>query len=1003
MKQAKLWLIFSTIILTSISRRLQNSQCDSIINNGETCVLNLEYSAQNSTDPIVCDPAYPKCLIKCQEGGCENMGIEYKDIVCPSNICESCDILMCTESKTNCRMEKLRINGLNCKMLKIDIPDGGSSRNDNRITKCIINAPGNGGTLEINTFAPGDLHMFTANSIISVVGTKNVVLNFNSQARNNLINGTYVEYLNFSCSGYSNCQGTNIICGSLTECNIDCTSPSYYGACLLIDVYSHIAPANNVNWYCSPDLSRVCYQATLSCLNQQTSSMKLWDSKNGWYYAPGACIEDFKRQIPPLSCTVTTTETCIVTRKEYFQIPRDMICNVEYKNCQILAYGTPINNASIQSSIFKCPSESCESCIIYCMESYSCNSATILGTKCNLLEIHIRADHQSHITIMAPSGGELKLLTLFDDLEPVFSDSYIYSRPETTNMLIDFGQCGFCINNVIDGSLVEDTLTVLCNNHGRCQGTNITCPNDANCNIDCASSRFHACSGVHVTAREGTHDVNWICDINSNNCLNTILECYIGISYWIYNETWQLHGVCSNPPSESPTATPTIPSSAPTIPPTSAPTMSPTVSPTLMPIFYFEKLGFKTQPQYYGTISGIILGGIILLSGLLWCIYYYKYKKPLKMREMLVKYINNACVLVITIGQYYSDDDYESKDIDGYLNDLDGIEHDAKNMSHLFHKQLNYDVFPASVNSKYPKIEWTKQELTQFLKDRAKYLENNISSGKMYDGLVVIVSCHGLASHLCTSDYKKYPKIDVHRAFSVKYPNIRTIPRFVLYDCCSGEYQKETRDYSDDDVDDDYIDDGKGIRKNKKNKTNLIANIGANEIKKNVHYEDENKVEKERQPWQDGEYNPDFNLAKISSSNEGFVSKLDSRTGSYLIHQFYKKYTENLDNNSVKFIHEIFDEIQAELHLAGKQHPEYTWNSGTRYIKFKPNCHTDLSSNLLSMDVKTLHTQTDREHGETHVEGKGIRKRKKNKTNAVTSTKTQMNNDVIELTNVLSE
>ena len=53
---------------------------------------------------------------------------------------------------------------------------------------------------------------------------------------------------------------------------------------------------------------------------------------------------------------------------------------------------------------------------------------------------------------------------------------------------------------------------------------------------------------------------------------------------------------------------------------------------------------------------------------------------------------------------------------------------------------------------------WTKQELLIFLPNRAASLENNLSSNyNVYDGLVVMISCHGISNKgsecIITSDY----------------------------------------------------------------------------------------------------------------------------------------------------------------------------------------------------------------------------------------------------------
>merc|ERR1712150_103814 len=101
------------------------------------------------------------------------------------------------------------------------------------------------------------------------------------------------------------------------------------------------------------------------------------------------------------------------------------------------------------------------------------------------------------------------------------------------------------------------------------------------------------------------------------------------------------------------------------------------------------------------------------------------------------------------------------------------------------------------------------------------------------------------------------------------------------------------------------------------------------------------KVEDEDVPqgqqWKQGQANPDHLLARVNAANEGFVSRLDSRYGSMAIHAMFQKYMDALDNGQSPFVHEVFDEVQTELHEAGKQMPECTWNDDTRYLVFKKN------------------------------------------------------------------
>merc|ERR1712228_899778 len=111
-------------------------------------------------------------------------------------------------------------------------------------------------------------------------------------------------------------------------------------------------------------------------------------------------------------------------------------------------------------------------------------------------------------------------------------------------------------------------------------------------------------------------------------------------------------------------------------------------------------------------------------------------------------------------------------------------------MMELFGHRLNYDIFPIIQNGDEPKIFWPESELKDFLEERAVYLSNNVGKGLFYDSLVVIVSGHGVPRYICTSDYRLYSKLAIHRTFSY-HANLRDIPRFVLYNCCQGGNSKE--------------------------------------------------------------------------------------------------------------------------------------------------------------------------------------------------------------------
>ena len=85
--------------------------------------------------------------------------------------------------------------------------------------------------------------------------------------------------------------------------------------------------------------------------------------------------------------------------------------------------------------------------------------------------------------------------------------------------------------------------------------------------------------------------------------------------------------------------------------------------------------------------------------------------------------------------------------------------------------------------------------------------------------------------------------------------------------------------------------------------------------------------------WYFGEKNPDYRLAQIHASNQGFQSKIRSDIGSYVISKMVDKIKTNIESNK-KFFYQILDEIQNELELSGKQLPVHIFFNGTGYIKF---------------------------------------------------------------------
>merc|ERR1712032_1574444 len=81
------------------------------------------------------------------------------------------------------------------------------------------------------------------------------------------------------------------------------------------------------------------------------------------------------------------------------------------------------------------------------------------------------------------------------------------------------------------------------------------------------------------------------------------------------------------------------------------------------------------------------------------------------MRATKAMNVYNPMTLLLTIGDYNSVGNKSEYEIDGYLNDLVGIENDIINMVNLFGDDgFGYDIYP-----KYPKgmkvrTRWTEQQ-----------------------------------------------------------------------------------------------------------------------------------------------------------------------------------------------------------------------------------------------------------------------------------------------------
>eukprot|EP01084_Bolivina_argentea_P077608 140819_1 len=380
-----------------------------------------------------------------------------------------------------------------------------------------------------------------------------------------------------------------------------------------------------------------------------------------------------------------------------------------------------------------------------------------------------------------------------------------------------------------------------------------------------------------------------------------------------------------------PTASPTGQTLSPTIEPTFVPTIDPTTSPTYSPTKeeWFDKIDMN-KTEGITMVIGSVFGFLLFLSIIICLVCVWSRKKQKLKRKEKTMYISNGLVLTICIEHYDIDlCDDNCNDINGILPDLNGLSKDADNIKTLFEDVLKYDVFYNNTDNNFVKTIWKKEEIKVFLEEKSNFLESNIESGRQYDGLIVIVSSHGLPPNfICTSDYAKYSHENIHRIFSWTHPKSRDIPRLFIFDCCAGN------------------------RKRRCKKFTLNTSKNPNE-KKEQETTDINPV-----IWDINESNPDYRLAICNATNPGFESKMTVKNGSYFIKGFCEQLIYNLKNGNEKFIHEIFDDIQTDLHARGTQLPVSEWNNHTKYIRFKQK--VSLEDNEMSeqhQSVELVHAQ----------------------------------------------
>eukprot|EP01083_Nonionella_stella_P145282 454965_1 len=353
-------------------------------------------------------------------------------------------------------------------------------------------------------------------------------------------------------------------------------------------------------------------------------------------------------------------------------------------------------------------------------------------------------------------------------------------------------------------------------------------------------------------------------------------------------------------------------------------------------------LSEREKDVFWNSFEFDVIIVVSVMVFILCIVSAYRYLAYKRDKQAIV--LTNPMVILIGIGKY---EWTEGADVQGILNNLVGIEKDIEHMVELFHDELHYDVYPSECvtaihNGDPIKQSWTEKELMGFLKDRAtrleKYQDERATNPQRYDGLVVVVSSHGVPRRICTSDYKTITKEAIHRIFSALHPKSRRVPRLFLFDCCSGNNQLEQRESSPETEKERALEKGKA--------RTTMCDSNEREHGKQISVRDV----RGNQLWVEGDNNPDYRLAMIEAANYGFQSKLLTNTGSYMIHSFYEKTMKVLTQNKRTFLDEIFEEIQDELHQEGKQLPTYTWNNHTQYIRFQRANKSTEMTNLINIE-----------------------------------------------------
>eukprot|EP01083_Nonionella_stella_P094836 266189_1 len=325
-------------------------------------------------------------------------------------------------------------------------------------------------------------------------------------------------------------------------------------------------------------------------------------------------------------------------------------------------------------------------------------------------------------------------------------------------------------------------------------------------------------------------------------------------------------------------------------------------------IDYSANTGLTTQ-QIAVSVAVSTLFALLVTGVILYC--RHKNRKLKARQEQYKQEIKNPLVTMIGIAEYINETEVKDRGIKEIVcTELDGIDVDYNNMRKLC-ESLNYDFYPRDIQ-----LRWTEDAIMSLLRESAERAYNSLSTDDPYDSILVVLSGHGWKNNIITSDYQAVHKDAVHRLFGANYPELRPLPRIFVFDCCDGNQSRSCFPST-------YNDDSDDERTSAKDQ----------EQGKNVNPDDV-LFRRAGSVWKSDESNPDYKLVTIHAANMGFEAKLNSINGSYLINHLVRKMLENIEKKQKLFFGEIMENIQQELHSAGKQQPVITFNNHTRYLQF---------------------------------------------------------------------